>query len=127
MNNQYIETLAWKMQNREATTGGERSLACAYLRSVRDGFKVITVSDVLWEKDVESFVAALHIAGVSEIYITTQASNMLGVYLMLDDLGLKLRGVVRLENPAYARDIERWGHTHEETTIPAMWLSFSER
>lgn len=114
MNNQYIETLAWKMQKREATTGGERSLACAYLRSVREGFKVITVSDCLWEKDVESFVAA-------------QASNMLGVYLMLDDLGLKLRGVVRLENPAYARDIERWGHTHEETTIPAMWLSFSEQ
>jgi len=126
MTNQYIETLVSKMMNKETTTGGERSLAFAYRLSNREGFEVITVSDVLWEKDVESFVAALHMAGVNEIYFTSQASNMLGVYLMLDELGLKLRGVVRLKNPAYARDIERWERTHEEPTIPAMRLSFSE-
>lgn len=126
MKNQYIENLAEKMRNSEVT-GGERNLVWAYSRSVREGFKVITVSDCLFEKDVESFVAALHIAGVSEIYITSQSSNMLGVYLMLDELGLKLRGVVRLENPAYARDIERWSSSIEETTIPAMWFSFSEQ
>ena len=126
MKNQYIENLAEKMRNSEVT-GGERNLVWAYSRSVREGFKVITVSDCLFEKDVESFVAALHIAGVSEIYITSQSSNMLGVYLMLDELGLKLRGVVRLENPAYARDIERWSRSIEETTIPAMWFSFSEQ
>lgn len=126
MKNQYIENLAEKMRNSEVT-GGERNLVWAYSRSVREGFKVITVSDCLFEKDVESFVAALHIAGVSEIYITSQSSNMLGVYLMLDELGLKLRGVVRLENPAYARDIERWSSSIEETTIPAMWFSFLEQ
>ena len=126
MKNQYIENLAEKMRNSEVT-GGERNLVWAYSRSVREGFKVITVSDCLFEKDVESFVAALHIAGVSEIYITSHSSNMLGVYLMLDELGLKLRGVVRLENPAYARDIERWSSSIEETTIPAMWFSFSEQ
>ena len=126
MKNQYIENLAEKMRNSEVT-GGERNLVWAYSRSVREGFKVITVSDCLFEKDVESFVAALHIAGVSEIYITSQSSNMLGVYLMLDELGLKMRGVVRLENPAYARDIERWSSSIEETTIPAMWFSFSEQ
>ena len=126
MKNQYIENLAEKMRNSEVT-GGERNLVWAYSRSVREGFKVITVSDCLFEKDVESFVAALHIAGVSEIYITSQSSNMLGVYLMLDELGLKLRGVVRLENPAYARDIERWSSSIEETTIPAIWFSFSEQ
>lgn len=126
MTNQYIENLLSKMQNKQAITGGEWSLAFAYRMSNREGFDVITVCDVIWEKDVESFVAALHNAEVTEIYITSQASNMLGVYLMLDELGLKLRGVVRLENPAYAKDIERWGRTSEEPTIPAMRLSFTE-
>lgn len=70
MKNQYIENLAENMRNSEVT-GGERNLVWAYSRSVREGFKVITVSDCLFEKDVESFVAALHIAGVSEIYITS--------------------------------------------------------
>lgn len=126
MTNQYIETLLSKILNKEPSTGGECTLAFAYRMSNREGFNVITVSDVLWEKDVKSFVEALHAACVNEIYFTSQASNMLGVYLMLDELGLKLRGVVRLKNPSYDRDIQRWGRTHEEPTIPAMRLSFGE-
>lgn len=124
MENIYIENLIEKIKEGKKVEHGTQSLVWSYERSKRRGFDVLTWSDVMWEKDVESTVETLRAAGINELYITSQSSNMLGVYLMLDDLGLKIRGVVRLENPAYKQDMERWGSSFETETIPAIKLSF---
>lgn len=126
MENIYIENLIEKIQDGKKVEHGTQSIVWAYESAKRRGFDVLTWSEVMWEKDVESIVETLRAAGINELYITSQASNMLGVYLMLDELGLKLRGVVRLENPAYKQDMERWGSSCESETIPAMKLSFEE-
>lgn len=127
MKNTYIESLMNKIQDKQEVTSGERALAWAYESSIiRKGFEVLAFGEILWEKDVETFVEALRASGIGELYMTTQSSNMLEVYLMLDELGLKLRGMVRLENAEYKRDVERYGNSCETPTIPAMKFSFEE-
>ena len=124
MRNEYLENLLERMENEKGFTTGEYDLARAYKHSVRDGFEVLTFDEILWEKDVEDFVTALWESNMNELYVTNQASNMLGVYLMLDKLGLKVRGIVELENPAYKRDMERWGQSYHAQYIPALKLTF---
>lgn len=127
MKNTYIENLMGKIQDRQEVSGGERALAWAYENSIiRKGFEVLVFGEILWEYDVETFVEALRASGISEFYMATQASNMLETYLMLNELGLKLRGVVRLENAQYKRDVEQYGSSFETPTIPAMKFSFEE-
>ena len=102
----------------------QNAVVCAYIGTQHAGADVLMWPEVIWESDVLGIVKTLRAAGIDELYITNQASNMLDVYLMFDELGLKLRGVVRLENPRYKYDMERWGHSSASETIPAMKLSF---
>ena len=124
MNNSYIENLIENIKEGQKVSHGAAFVVNAYRSASRNGFEVLTWSEVMWEQDVACIVETLRAAGINELYITNQASNMLDVYLMLDELGLKLRGVVRLENPVYKNDMERWGSSFENETIPAMKLSF---
>jgi hypothetical protein len=127
MKNTYIEKLVKKIENKEEISGGERALALAYKSSItRKGFEVLVFDEILWEYDVETFVKALRASGISELYMTTQASNMLETYLRLEELDLKLRGVVRLEDAEYKRDMEQFGSSFRAPTIPAMKFSFEE-
>lgn len=127
MKNEYIENLIESIKEGQKVENGAHCIAGAYDRSKRAGMDVLTWNEVMWEQDVESVVETLRAAGINELYITNQASNMLDVYLMLDELGLKLRGIVRLENPRYKQDMERWGSSFEAETIPAMKLSFENK
>ena len=127
MSNAYLDTLRESIKAGQKASHGAAAVAGAYYSSTRHGFDVIIWSDVMWEDDVEDIVKTLRAAGINELYITSQASNMLGIYLMLDELGMKLRGVVRLENPEYEQDVEKWGYSYEAPTIPAMKLSFEDK
>lgn len=126
MNTTYLDSLVNVCGTEDAAnlTSGERLLAVAYVYSMREGYDVIAVNEIIWEQDVETFVEAIQKAEIDEIYMTTQASNMLNVYLMLDEMGLKLRGVVRLENPRHAEDAEKYGYSYEPATVAAMKFSF---
>lgn len=126
MNNSYLENLVNAIESGEKVEHGVRSLAYCYYNSKVSGMDVIACSQVLWDSDVEDVVSTLKAAEVNELYITNQASNMLDVYLMMDDLGLKLRGVVRLENPDHKREMERFGEAFSPEFIPAMKLSFED-
>lgn len=124
MKNEYLDNLITSAEEGKQLSDGERDVAWAYKRSAENGFDVITWYECMWENEVEAVVQTLRAAGINELYVTSQASNMLGVYLMLDELGLKLRGVVRLDNPKCKADMERWGRSIWDETIPAMKLSF---
>lgn len=127
MKNEYLDNLIENITDGQKVPHGAAEIAWSYYNSNLRGLDAITWNDVMWEQDVESIVETLRAAGINELYITTQASNMLDVYLMLDELGLKLRGVVRLDNPKYKQDMERWGDSFEAATIPAMKLSFDDK
>lgn len=124
MKNEYLDNLIASAEEGKQLSAGERDVAWAYKRSAENGFDVITWGECMWENEVEDVVQTLRAAGINDLYVTSQASNMLGVYLMLDEQGLKLQGVVRLENPQYKADMERWGRTFRDETVPAMKLSF---
>lgn len=126
MKNEYLDNLIENIKAGKNVPHGAAEIARTYYSSNKRGFSCITWDDVMWEDDVENIVETLRAAGVNELYITNQASNMLDVYLMLDELGLKLRGVVRLANPQYKEDMERWGASFNSENIPAMKLSFEE-
>ncbi len=126
MNTKYLDfiTHIYMTGKGPELTPGENLLALEYNHSVRQGFDILTIDEIIWEDRVESFVAALREAEIEEIYITNQASNMLGVYLMLEKLGLKISGVVELENAPHKEQMEKYGGSWLPATIPAMKLSF---
>lgn len=127
MKNTYIENLFKKMKDHQEVTEGERALARAYEDSIiNKGFELIAYDDILWENTVQSFVEALRAAEVREIYFTSQASNMLESYLMLDEMGLKLKGMVRLESTRYKQEMAQYGYSLSQPTLPAMKFCFEE-
>ena len=126
MKNSYLENLLNAIEGGENVKHGALSVAQCYYTSKEKGFGVMAWNEIMWDSDVEDVVSTLKDAGVNELYITNQASNMLDVYLMMDDIGLKLRGIVRLENPDHKREVERWGKAFSPEFIPAMKLSFEE-
>lgn len=127
MKNTYIENLFKKTKDHQEVTEGERALARAYEDSIiNKGFELIAYDDILWENTVQSFVEALRAAEVREIYFTSQASNMLESYLMLDEMGLKLKGMVRLESTRYKQEMAQYGYSLSQPTLPAMKFCFEE-
>ena len=63
---------------------------------------------------------------VNELYITSQSSNQLNLWAVMDAFGLKLRGIGFIENADYIVDVERWGSSDLPETIAALRFSFKE-
>ena len=126
MNNTYMENLARDIESGKLESSAVCTIVRCYKIAKYYEADIITCDEVLWESDAATIVAVLRKAGINELYITAQASDMFGVYLLLDNAGLKLRGVVQIENPKYKKDMDKWGSSFEKRYIPALRFSFQD-
>lgn len=124
MKNEYLDNLMASAKEGKQLSTGERDVIWAYNNSTSIGYEVLACDGPIWESEAEDIVKTLRAAGINELYLTSQASNMYGVYLKFDELGLKLRGIVRLDNPRYKADMEQWGKSYWDATIAALKFSF---
>ena len=63
---------------------------------------------------------------INELYITSQSSNQLDLWAVMDAFGLKLRGIGFFDNADYIVDVERWGSSNLPETLAALRFSFKE-
>lgn len=126
MKNAYLDMVNDKIQAGEDVNAGARDLCGAYIRSVDKGFEVILFDSLLREARLAGMVEAMKAAGVNELYYAEGWSNQIELFLMLDDLGLKLRGVVRLENAQRRMELDRWGCSDQPETIAALQFKLKE-
>lgn len=128
MKNEYLEKVFETEESWQAATKAERLLGGAFLRSKEKGFNVVVFDGHLYEiaDNFPDFVNVMKVAQLTEIYYTSDWSNWLGDALRVDEAGLKLREIVRLENPEYKKNMERYGESMERKTIPALRFSLEE-
>lgn len=125
--NTYIDQLVEKMENGEKLTAPKRFLVRAYRAKAYERYGFICVDDAL--HGVENAVALaqqLSMAGINELYITGDWGNQFDAYMAMDDFGLKLRGICRVKNAEYYRDIEKWGDSDRPSDLTALKFSFKE-
>lgn len=122
MQNEYLEKIFETEQSWRAATKSERLVGGAFIRSKDLGFNVVTFDGHLYEiaDNFPEFVEVMKAAQLTEIYYTSDWSNWMGDALRVDESGLKLRGVVRLENPVHKKCMERYGESWDPETIPAL-------
>ena len=81
---------------------------------------------IFTDTDAAAIAQELSLAGINELYITSQSSNQLNLWAVMDAFGLKLRGIGFIENADYIVDVERWGSSDLPETIAALRFSFKE-
>lgn len=126
LENAYIEKILNDIQDMKEVSEGARDLACAYTHSKRNGFDILVMAYTLWPKNAESFAEEMHRSGIRDLYFTHEGSNMFRTYMTLSERGLKLRGVVRIENATFRLDMARYGESSEEPHLLALKFSFDD-
>lgn len=126
MNTEYIECLWAKRRNHEVLTDAECIVLDACNHTEYFGNRSITYGKAFNKLIVPELVSVLHKAGINEFCITRQLCDMLTVYAVMEEYGLKLRGMVYLKNGEYSKDIKQWGESWQKQTVPALRFSFEE-
>ncbi len=118
---QIIETCGWDSPELEAWyaedkriqfpfSGGEIKAYIAWKRSACDGTDELEMSDFLWEKEAEDFIATLRKAWISSFVYTNTSTAVMENIHDLAHSGCRLDGLCTIEKP----DL-RWGGTGTET------------
>lgn len=129
MKNEYLEKICETEQSWRAATKAEQLVGGAFVRSKEKGFNVVTLDESLRKiaNNFPDFVKVMKAAKLTEIYYIADWSNWLGDALRVDEAGLKLRGIVRLENPGYKKNMDRYGEPWgEPEIIPALRFCLEE-
>ena len=72
----------------------QRELAWAYKQPAYQKFGRICLDHPIYtDKDAAAIAQELSLAGINELYITSQSSNQLDLWAVMDAFGLKLRGI----------------------------------
>lgn len=125
--NAYIEKLIDRMASGEKMSISGRMIARAYQAEAYKRYGLICVEDALHGSDVAAGLAQkLSAAGINDLYITGEWSNQFDEWMTMDGFGLKLRGICRIKNAEYYRDIERWGESDRPEELTALKFSFKE-
>ena len=128
MKSEYLERIYETQETWNAATKMEQRVAGSFIRAKDRGFDIFTYDESLnrLTMGMSEFTAIMRTAGLVEFYYTGDWSNWQWDALELDEAGWKLLGIVRLENPEYKKDLERWGRSDRLETIPALRFRFKE-
>ncbi|WP_278941189.1 hypothetical protein [Anaerotruncus colihominis] len=127
MKNEYLEKIFDRIQDGEEVGRSQRELAWAYKQPAYQKFGRICLDHPIYtDEDAVVIAQQLSLAGINELYITSQSSNQLDLWAAMDVFGLKLRGIGFIENADYIVDVERWGSSNLPETIVALRFSFKE-
>lgn len=132
MINEYIESLMNKRGTDEKLSYAESILVMAYRSPDYDKLGRICFSESIGGINerpggLDNTVELIHhlvSAGINEIYVTGEWSNQFDSWLALDKFGLKLRGIVEIEDGRYLEDMMMYGSSHRKEKKTALRFSF---
>lgn len=125
MKNNHIEQILQNIHNGKEVSALEHELVQAY-RSPQ----YVMYNRICWDDPIRSDAEARSLtqnllsAGFNELYVTGDWSNQLSRWLAMDECGLRLRGIVSIENAAFEQEVKKWGSSDFDPTIPALKFSF---
>ena len=127
MKNEYLEKICDRIQNRGGSrkkpAGAGLGVQAAGLSEVRPH---LPGPSHLHRQGCGGHRTGAFLAGINELYITSQSSNQLDLWAVMDAFGLKLRGIGFIDNADYIVDVERWGSSNLPETLAALRFSFKE-
>ena len=127
MKNSYIEQIINDIQDGKDVSRIKRQLSYAYQQPMSTMYGMICWDNAIHtEEDAVALVQQLSLAGINELYITGGWSNQLDQWFAMDAFGMKLRGIVQIENADYQKEVEKWGDSDRPKTIAALRFSFKE-
>lgn len=127
MKNEYLEKIYDRIQNGEEVSRNQWELARAYKKPAYQKFGRLCLDNSIHTvEDAAALAQNLSMAGIGEVYVTSQSSNQLDQWAAMDAFGLKLRGIEYIDNAEYAEDMERWGTSNQPERIAALRFSFEE-
>ena len=127
MKNEYLEKICDRIQNGEEVGRNQRELAWAYKQPAYQKFgRICPGPSHPHRQGCGGHRPGAFLAGINELYITSQSSNQLDLWAVMDAFGLKLRGIGFIDNADYIVDVERWGSSDLPETLAALRFSFKE-
>lgn len=127
MKNEHIENIIDRIQSGEKVGKASREIAWAYQDTGFQKFGRICIDSAIHSnEDAVAIAQQLSMVSVKELFITGGWSNQLDAWFAMDAFGLKLRGIVQIENAAYYTEVKRWGSSDMPEMIPALRFSFEE-
>lgn len=127
MKNNYIEQIINDIQNGKDVSRIESQLSYVYKQPAYTMYGMICWNDAIHtEEEAAALAQQLSLAGINELYVTSGWSNQLSQWFAMDAFGMKLRGIVQIDNADYHMEVARWGKSDRAQTIPALKFSFKE-
>lgn len=115
MNKQYLENLYNKLQNEEDLSRTERELVFAYDKAKNYEYDWIGFNEVNG-LNYKEFVCLMIKAEIDEIYITGEWSNQFSNWFEMQEAGLEMVGVMKIDNPRYVYDVNKYGKSWDTPT-----------
>ena len=128
MKNEYLEKISETDQSWRAAKKAERLVAANFARSKDQGYDFLTYDEPLGRLTdrLTEFTDVMRSAGLTEFYYVGDWSNWRWDALELDEAGWKLKCIIRIKNPKYTKDLERYGESDRSETIPALRFCLEE-
>jgi hypothetical protein len=115
MNKQYLNKLNERLVNGEKLTKTERSIALAYRDVIEHGFDWIGIRKVT-DIEPEELVKIMLTSDINIIYIMEEWSGQFENWYKMQEAGLEMVGMRKIDNPIYKQDIKRWGNSDNKET-----------
>lgn len=115
MNKQYFENLYNKLQDGEVLSKTESALVFAYDKTKEYEYDWIGFDEVS-RLNYKELVSLMREAEVDEIYITGEWSNQFAEWFEMQNAGLEMVGVLKIDNPRYVYDVKKRGKSWDKPT-----------
>lgn len=115
MNKQYLENLYNKLQDGEVLSKTESALIFAYDKTKEYEYDWIGFDEVS-RLNYKELVSLMREAEVDEIYITGEWSNQFANWFEMQEAGLEIVGVMKIDNPRYVYDVKKRGQSWDKPT-----------
>ena len=87
--------------------------------------KLVIIDPHLTEEQAVGMVQQLSMAGIRDVYIHSDVSNQMDIWMAIDAFGMKLRGIEVVFNPQYTENQRNFGDgCGEDKVISAFHFSF---
>lgn len=121
--NRYFDSLISNaLSNGEELSYVESLIIRALLQSED---RLVIIDPHLTEEHAVGMVQHLSLAGIRDVYIHSDISNQMDIWMAIDAFGMKLWGIEMISNPRYTENQRNYGDgCGEDTVISAFHFSF---
>jgi iron only hydrogenase large subunit-like protein len=115
MNKEYLKELYNKVQSGDVLSTTEIKMVMAYQKMEEYGHDWIEI-DNCKGVDGEELIDIMKKINIEEIFIDREWSNQFENWYNMQEAGLEIVGMRRIDNPIYNNDIKKWGNSDNKET-----------